>query len=108
MKIGPYKWNGKVVTRKQFLRKKVKGAAGVPRIARGASQSRPLRSIGLGVHPSQVDEFNAFYAGAGITGAFHDRDGTCVLESRQARNRVLQLRNMRDNDAGYGDHAGYH
>lgn len=79
----------------------------IPRIGGTAiTQDRPLRSIGLGCHPSQVAEFNEDYRRAGISGARHDDDGTCVLESRKARNSVLKLRGMFDNDACYGDHSG--
>jgi len=72
------------------------------------SQSRPLRSLGLGCHRTQVAEFNQFYRDNRITGVHHDADGTCVLESREARNEVLKLRGLRDNDAGYGDWSGKH
>lgn len=107
MKVA-YLWNGRPVSRRVFMRRKLKAAKpGVPQIARGATQDRPQLSIGLGVPRFQVDEFNAFYASAGITGAYHRPDGTCVIESRKARNQLLKLRGMRDNDAGYGDHAGY-
>lgn len=87
---------------KQRLRSKL----AVPMVGNAINGAKPLRSIGLGCHRTQVQEFNQMYAEAGISGAGHDPDGTCVLESRQARNKVLKLRNMRDNDAGYGDHAG--
>jgi hypothetical protein len=78
----------------------------VPRIGGAISQANPLRSIGLGVHPSQVQEFNSWYRENGIAGAGHTPDGACILESRKARNEVLKLRGVRDNDAGYGDHSG--
>lgn len=78
----------------------------IPNIATSISQANPLRSLGLGCHRNQVGEFNQFYAENGITGAYHDSDGTCVLESRKARNEVLKLRRLRDNDAGYGDWGG--
>jgi hypothetical protein len=81
---------------------------GVPRLGVSISEAKPLRSMGLGVHRKQVNEFNEFYAENGISGAYHDLDGTCVLESRKARNQVLKLRNLRDNDASYGDWSGNH
>ena len=54
----------------------------VPMVNNAINQATPLESIGLGVHRSQVDEFNQMYADAGIVGASHKEDGTCVLESR--------------------------
>jgi hypothetical protein len=72
------------------------------------SQAKPWRSeIGLKCHPDQVKEYNDFYQSRGIRGAHHEEGtGVCVCESRRARNQVLAARNLRDNDAGYGDHAG--
>ncbi len=78
----------------------------IPAVAVATSQARPQRSLGLAVPRAQAEEFNQFYAEQGIRGAYHDPDGTCVIESRQARNKVLKARNLRDNDAGYGDWAG--
>ena len=103
-----YRWNGQTISRKKFRRRRMQGVrTGAPMVARGASQDRPLESVALSCHPLQVAEFNAMYAAAGITGASHRADGTCVLESRRARNEALKLRGLRDNDAGYGDHAGF-
>lgn len=112
----PYVRDDQVVTRDQFdattrkvpRRRERRKAAAVPGIADAYSRHLGLRSLGLGCMRKQVAEFNAFYRDAGITGAHHDPDGTLVIESRQARNQVLALRNLRDNDAGYGDHAGRH
>jgi hypothetical protein len=78
----------------------------VPMLGTAISVAKPLKSIGLGCHRTQVEEFNQFYRENGINSAHHDANGDCILESRQARNQVLKLRGMRDNDAGYGDHSG--
>lgn len=78
----------------------------VPRIARGYGSASPLESLGAGCHPSQVEEFNAAYRKGGIVGAYHKPDGTCVFESRKARNQVLKSRGMIDQDGGYGDYTG--
>lgn len=78
----------------------------VPMIGNAISPVNPLRSVGLSCHPSQVGEFNEDYRKAGIVHAHHAADGTCVIESRKARNQVLKLRGLRDNDACYGDHSG--
>jgi hypothetical protein len=42
----------------------------------------------------------------GITGARHLPDGTLECDSRSARNAVMKARQLRDQDAGYGDWAG--
>ncbi len=68
--------------------------------------NKPLESQGLSVHRSQADEFNEHYRKNGITGVHHEPNGDCVIESRGERNKVLALRGLRDNDAGYGDFAG--
>lgn len=68
--------------------------------------STPLKSIALGVHSSQSNEFNEMYREHGILGAHHEPDGTCVLESNQARNAVMRLRGVYDRDAGYSQWAG--
>lgn len=78
----------------------------VPNVNNAINQANPLKSVSIGVHRSQVAEFNKMYKDAGIVGAGHEADGTLVLESRQARNDVLKLRGCRDNDAGYGDYCG--
>ena len=80
----------------------------VPNVGNAISQANPLESQSIGVHRTQVAEFNKMYKDAKISGAMHKEDGTLVLESRQARNEVLKLRGCRDNDAGYGDYCGEH
>jgi len=68
--------------------------------------NKPLESVGLAVHKDQVAEFNEFYRENGVNGVHHKANGACVIESRAARNKVLALRGLRDNDACYGDCAG--
>ncbi len=104
MKIGLPRINGKKVSRKEFLRKKAE--PGVPAIAGAIGEGKPLDSIGLAVHPSQVADYNQSLAERGITGAHYLPDGTCRITSRKARNQLLKSQNMKDNDAGYGDWAG--
>jgi len=103
MKLG-YKINGKKVSRKEFLRRK--GRLGIPMISRAYLSGKPHVSTAMGVPASQVKEFNDMYQEAGITSAYHRPDGSLVEETRQARNDVMKLRRFRDQDAGYGDHAG--
>ena len=78
----------------------------IPNVNNAISQANPLESTSIGVHRSQVAEFNKMYKDAGIVGAMHKENGNLVLESRKARNEVLKLRGCRDNDAGYGDYCG--
>jgi len=100
-----YKWNGKTISQAEFRKRKpMRRGSGAPMVSK--SYARPLESVGLACSKRQVGEFNALYADAGISGAYHRPDGTCVFESRRARNDVLRLRGVRDNDAGYGDYAG--
>lgn len=105
-----FKLNGVEVSVEEFRTGKIKPrrqrrqASKGPMIA--TSYSRPLKSLGMAVNPKQVRQFNEAYVAAGITGARHAADGTCEIDSRQARNQVLRLRGLRDNDAGYGDYAG--
>ena len=72
----------------------------VPTVSNAISQANPLESQSIGVHRSQVQEFNEMYR--------HKENGNLVMESRKARNEVLKLRGCRDNDAGYGDYCGEH
>lgn len=62
-------------------------------------------SVAAAVHSSQVNDFNEDYKRHGIS-AYHKKDGTLACADRNSLNRVLQIRNLRNNDAGYGDWAG--
>ena len=104
--------NGKKVSLAQFQRGQ--GGTGLAEViaANGKARpqairrSKPLESLGLSVHRTQAAEFNEYYRENGITGVHHKPNGDCVIESRGERNKVLALRGLRDNDAGYGDFAG--
>ena len=104
MKIGLPRINGKKVSRKKFL--KDRAEPGVPCIAGAIGEGKPLDSVALAVHPSQVEAYNQSLQNRGISGAHYLPDGTCRITSRKARNQILQSQNMHDNDAGYGDWAG--
>jgi hypothetical protein len=93
---------------KPNFRKNRSDVFNVPTVNNAISQANPLESQSIGVHRSQVQEFNEMYRDAGIVGAMHKENGNLVMESRQARNEVLKLRGCRDNDAGYGDYCGEH
>jgi hypothetical protein len=100
MKIG-YRINGKVVSRKEFMRKKRTGGSGAPMMNR--AYEKPLKSVSAGCHSTQVAEFNAHLERAGIQGARYSSDGTLEFTSRRARNEVCRLRGLIDQDASYGD-----
>jgi hypothetical protein len=78
----------------------------VPRVNMAYSQANPWVSEHLGCHRTQVDEFQKDIDH--IPGAYYTPDGKVVCESRQARNEVMKVRGVRDNDAGYGDWGGEH
>lgn len=72
---------------------------------------RPWTSLGASMTPRMVDEANAFLQadcedGPAVSGAYYEKDGTLVCESRQARNAVLKKRGLVDYDGGYGDYTG--
>ena len=68
--------------------------------------TRPHESQAAAVHSSQANEFNEDYKRHGITGAYHRADGVLVSNDQRSLNRVMQLRQLRDNDACYSQHAG--
>ena len=68
--------------------------------------SKPWISKSCGVSKAQVEEFNSIYKKCGIVGAEHRPDGDLVCTSRKARKKVMQLRELFDRDAGYGDAQG--
>lgn len=87
-------------------RRRLRTKLPVPMVNNATTAARPQESLAMSCHRSQVGEYNAFCRDKQISGAHYKPDGTCVLESRQARNKLLRARGLRDNDAGYGDHAG--
>lgn len=68
--------------------------------------TKPQISHAAGVHSSQAKDFNEDYKRHGITGAYHREDGALVINDNASRNKVLALRNLRDNDACFGQYAG--
>ncbi len=68
--------------------------------------STPRESVAAGCNSTQVADFNEFYRERGITGAYHREDGTLLVDSNGAMNKVLQARGLYDRDAGYGQFAG--
>lgn len=62
-----------------------------------------LVSVGAGVHPDQVAEFNAATRAAGLTGVEYLPNGDVRFDSRGQRAAELRRRGMHDRDGGYGD-----
>ena len=62
-----------------------------------------LKSLGAGVHFSQVNEFREDAKQHGFTGVEFSSDGECVFTSRGERARYLKHRGLFDRDGGYGD-----
>jgi hypothetical protein len=84
----------------------VSGGHGVERSSRSAISSKnPLRSEALSVPAHEAKKFSDA-AKRNKTGAVYDKDGTCYLTSRGARNREMRAQNRYDRDAGYGDYGG--
>ena len=95
--------DGQVVTEKVYnrrMRKRI-GGSGVANVNK--AYSRPLKSLSMGCHPSQVAEFNAQLEREGIRGARHLPDGTMQFETRKARRLAMKAEGMRDGDGCYGD-----
>lgn len=69
-------------------------------------EKNPWVSTAAAVHADQVPRFNEELKNQKVAGAYYREDGKLVCTSRAARNKVLQMRGMRDGDAGYGDYAG--
>lgn len=66
----------------------------------------PMKSDALGVLDSQVDEAAKHLADHGVPTEFtKDGTGRCIVESRQHRNKIMEVLHIHDRDAGYGDRA---
>lgn len=72
----------------------------------GIEESRPWRSNNVRVAPEDVKRVNEELRRHGVVNAGFDSDGRAVAHSNQGRNGILRYMNMRDNDAGYSQHAG--
>ena len=99
-----YKINGKVVTKRQWDRKKGRGLkGGVPMGTVAYSQSKPLKSLALSCHRDNADEYNRVAKLAGLTGIKWDKNGDCEITSRSDRAKWLRGQQQHDQDGGYGD-----
>lgn len=80
-----------------------KAAAAGPMV-NNAYARKPVRSFGLAVHPSQVNDMRQRVAEAGANQGCEVRnDGSVHFTSRSARKRVLRHLGYYDRDGGYGD-----
>jgi hypothetical protein len=96
-----YRYNGKRVTRLQFLRgAKANGAPMVSNTYRGHD---PLISDGIGCMKSQVGEMRDMIRRHGIQGVTVKDSGQLEITSRRGRKDLLRRRGLVDNDASYGD-----
>ncbi len=58
-----------------------------------------LKSEALSIHPSQIPEFEKFYAAHGIEGVKHDpRTGDCYMADRKTKLKVLKARGFIDRE----------
>lgn len=67
-----------------------------------ASGSWPMTSLALSVHENKVAEAREQCRQHGI-GAEYQDNGLCTNLSRSDRKKLMKLRGMHDNKAGYGD-----
>lgn len=94
-----YLLDGEVVTESEF-RQGFPDKMGAP--GGHAASCWPMKSEALACHPDQVVDHNERNRSKGI-GARYNADGTCVIESRGDRKKLLRLEKMHDKSGGYGD-----
>lgn len=68
-----------------------------------AEWSKPVVSMALKVHPSQIDEARRIDLQHGIGYTQYTKDGEPILVSREHRRKYLQAHGAYDRDGGYGD-----
>jgi hypothetical protein len=114
MKSHLLKINGKVVSRKEFMRHKVKDdlLRGVGRIHRYA-EGREEKSLAMSVNPDDIPAMNRMIEERGIQGVHYDATrgrSNCVITSKAGRNawmkvfgQVVGMQGMHDCDGGYND-----
>jgi hypothetical protein len=100
-----YKINGKQVSREEWDKKPGVGITeGKPSLSTVAySESKPLRSQGLGCMKHQVPEMRRLVEQHRLTGIKVCNDGSLEITSRQDRAKLMKLRDCHDNDGGFGD-----
>ena len=95
-----------------------KPSAGKREVKGTSAYRNGLLSVSMGVHASQVDEFNGFLEKHGITESRYLKPGQVVsgkkarhggelfIASQADRNKIMKLTRRFDRDAGFGDYAG--
>lgn len=100
MRTLKYKINGREVTRREFLRKRV-GGSGAPMASQ--AYSMPLISDGIGCMKAQVPALRELVRRHNIQGVKVKDNGQLEITSRRGRRELLRARGLVDNDGGYGD-----
>lgn len=66
----------------------------------------PLKSDAAGVNPEEVNAAQDEAKRRGVPTEFDRDTGQAVFRSRSHRKEFCKAFHLRDQDAGYGDHAG--
>jgi hypothetical protein len=100
-----YYINGKSVTKEEWDAKKGVGlkSGEAPMGTVAYSESNPLPQDGAGVMKSQVAEARREIKKRNIQGVRVLDSGQLEVTSRRGRKEFLAMRNLHDNDGGYGD-----
>ncbi len=85
-----------------FYKQQAEATADVDPAAGLIAWKKPLVSMALGVHESQVDEANARAKRHGL-GVVYDKSGRCHIPDRSTRKKLIKLERYHDNNGGYGD-----
>lgn len=75
----------------------------------GTCTGWPMKSLSMAVHSEQAQEANQFLAANGISSreAYHEKDGTLVLESAKARKKVIAAKNKAMGTDKYKDLSAF-
>lgn len=99
-----YQFNGKEVTREEFLASAPKDWLGnVPMTANTYQSHDPLVSEGIGCMKAQVPEMREVIRKHNIKGVVVRDSGQLEITSRRGRRELMRVRGLVDNDGGYGD-----
>lgn len=92
--------NGRVVSAREFFRKRC-GGSGVAMV--NNAYSRPLESLALSCHRELAAEYNAEARKQGLRGIKWDHNGDCEITCRRDRAAWLRSQKQYDADGGYSD-----
>lgn len=68
-----------------------------------AVRTGEMRSVAIGVHPSQVEDAQREAAAVGVPTEYDPKTGDAIFTSREHRKRLCKALGYFDRDAGYGD-----